>query len=216
YLARRDHSKTVIAGYPWFLDWGRDSLIAARGLLTAGMEKHVRELILAFGRFAERGTIPNSIYGEDASNRDTSDAPLWYGIVCEELAATSGEEVYAQSVDPRGRTVLQVLEEIASGYLNGTPNGIRVDPASGLVWSPSHFTWMDTNYPAATPREGYPVEIQVLWIRVLRQLERIGADADGRSEPWGVLAERAEAALQKHFWLEERGHFADLLIAGRG
>ena len=60
---------------------------------------------------------------------------------------------------------------IAFGYLNGTPNGIRMDPASALVWSPSHFTWMDTNYPAGTPREGYPVEIQALWIRLLRQLE---------------------------------------------
>ena len=112
--------------------------------------------------FAEGGTIPNSIYGEDASNRDTSDAPLWYGIVCEELAATSGEEIYGQTVDTRGRTVLQVLEEIAKGYLKGTANGIRVDAGSGLVWSPSHFTWMDTNYPASTPRQGYPVEIQVL------------------------------------------------------
>ena len=58
---------------------------------------------------------------------------------------------------------------------NGTPNGIRMDADSALIWSPSHFTWMDTNYPAGTPREGYPVEIQVLWIRLLRLLEKISA-----------------------------------------
>ncbi len=89
-----------------------------------------------------------------------------------------------------------------------------MDAESALIWSPSHFTWMDTNFPAATPREGYPIEIQVLWIRLLRQLERIGAEAD--RESWSALADRAEASLQKYFWLEGRGHLADLLIAGRG
>src|SRR5205085_1314023 len=84
---------------------------------------------------AERGTMPNIIHGEDASNRDTSDAALWYGIVCEELAASAGADIYEQPVDPnRPRTVLGVLEEIANGYLHGTPNGIRVDPESALVW----------------------------------------------------------------------------------
>jgi glycogen debranching enzyme len=89
-----------------------------------------------------------------------------------------------------------------------------MDAASGLVWSPKHFTWMDTNYPACTPREGYPVEIQVLWIRLLRQLERLGARPDG--EAWGALAERAEESLQGYFWLEEQGYVADLLIAKPG
>jgi len=60
-------------------------------------------------------------------------------------------------------------------YARGTPNGIRMDADSALIWSPSHFTWMDTNHPAGTPREGYPVEIQALWIRLLRQLEKISA-----------------------------------------
>ena len=63
-----------------------------------------------------------------------------------------------------------MLIDIATHYSRGTPNGIRMDPESGLIWSPSHFTWMDTNYPAGTPREGYPVEIQALWVRCLRQL----------------------------------------------
>src|SRR5438046_1085219 len=89
-----------------------------------------------------------------------------------------------------------------------------MDKESALIWSPSHFTWMDTNFPACTPREGYPIEIQALWIRLLRQLERIGAKTDGES--WGALANRAQASLQNYFWLEERGYFADLLIAGRG
>jgi starch synthase (maltosyl-transferring) len=251
YVVRRDDGKTVIAGYPWFLDWGRDTLIAARGLLAAGMVDEVRQMLVTFGRFEENGTLPNTIHGANASNRDTSDAPLWYGVVCEELAAVeipkseirslketrnpkseikrsvsdlensgffraSGSEVRicSQPVDDDGRTIADVLRSIAVHHLRGTPNGIRVDEASGLVWSPSHFTWMDTNHPAGTPREGYPVEIQVLWIRLLRQLERLGVKAD--KEPWAKLAERAEKSFHTFFWLEDVGWFADVLLAKAG
>ena len=224
FVVQRAQGKTVIAGYPWFLDWGRDSLIAARGLLAAGMVDEVKQLLEVFGRFEDRGTLPNIIHGEDASNRDTTDAPLWYGVVCEELAAVESRitnresrpaiSVYSDIVDSRSRTIAGVLRGIATGYRDGTPNGIRMDPASALIWSPSHFTWMDTNYPAGTPREGYPVEIQALWIRLLRQLARIGAASEG--ETWAALAERAEASFVKYFWLEEPGHLADQLIARPG
>jgi len=101
-----------------------------------------------------------------------------------------------------------VLRSIAVGYLRGTPNGIRVDPSSALVWSPAHFTWMDTNHPPGTPREGYPVEIQALWIRLLRHLERLGVPPEARS--WKELAEQAEASLER-FWVEEAGFCADAL-----
>ncbi len=214
FVVRRDGGKTVIAGYPWFLDWGRDSLIAARGLLAAGLIGDVTELLMTFGRFVENGTMPNTIHGGDASNRDTSDAPLWFGVVCEETAAFLTEDLYTLIVDQRGRTIADVLREIALGYIRGTQNGIKMDAASGLIWSPSHFTWMDTNHPAGTPREGFPIEIQVLWIRLLRQLANLNAPpVDG---PWKDLAERTESSLQKYFWLEERGYFSDLLIAKAG
>jgi glycogen debranching enzyme len=117
-------------------------------------------------------------------------------------------------VDAAGRNIAGVLREIAAGYARGTPNGIRMDPASALIWSPSHFTWMDTNYPACTPRQGYPVEIQVLWIRLLRQLDRLGAKHPGES--WRALADRAVASLRQYYWLEEPGYLADLLIAQPG
>jgi len=219
FVVQRAQGKTIIAGYPWFLDWGRDSLIAARGLLAAGMTDEVKELLEVFGRFEANGTLPNIIHGEDASNRDTSDAPLWYGIVCEELASiesrhTQHAPLYSTVVDARGRTIADILRDIAIGYRDGTPNGIKMDPASALIWSPSHFTWMDTNYPACTPREGYPVEIQVLWVRLLRQLARLGQPSDG--ETWSALADRAEASLLKFFWIEERGYLADLTVARPG
>lgn len=214
FVVERDGGKTVIAGYPWFLDWGRDSLICARGMLSAGLREEVTRLLLTFGKFEEGGTLPNTIHGEDASNRDTSDAPLWYAVVCEELAGIAGNEIYGLSVDRRGRTISDVLRSIALGYVRGTHNGIRVDRESGLVWSPGHFTWMDTNYPAGTPRQGYPVEIEALWIRLLRQLARLNLPHE--HESWTSVADRASNSLDALFWNEERGYFSDLLIAPTG
>ena len=214
FVVRRDEGKTVIAGYPWFLDWGRDSLICARGLLAAGMTEAVKQLLLIFARFEQNGTLPNTIHGNDVSNRDTSDAPLWFGVVCEEMASVDkkdGAKFYDAIVDSGGRTVGDVLRSVATHYISGTPNGIRMDADSALIWSPSHFTWMDTNFPAGTPREGYPVEIQALWIRLLRQLEHI-SKGDERDK-WGRLASRAMASVEDLFWLKKPGWYADVLLA---
>ncbi len=211
FLVKRDLFQTVIAGYPWFLDWGRDSLICARGLLAAGLVDEVRRLLIVFARFEEKGTLPNTIFGEDASNRETSDAPLWFGIVCEDLAAVSGPEVYRQVVDGAGRSLADCLLSIGNNYRDGVSNGICMDPESALIYSPSHYTWMDTNFPAGTPREGYPVEIQALWIRLARQLFQLTKNQD-----WKRIADRAEKSVLERYWLEEKGWFADLLKAGRG
>jgi predicted glycogen debranching enzyme len=217
FVVRRDDGRTVIAGYPWFLDWGRDSLICARGLLAAGMVDEVKQLLLTFAKFEKDGTLPNTIHGNDVSNRDTSDAPLWFAVVCEDFFEIQNSEFRIQNffntlVDENGRTLLQVLTSIAENYARGTPNGIHMDADSALIWSPSHFTWMDTNYPAGTPREGYPVEIQVLWIRLLRLLERISTKPEQKK--WRDLADHATASFEKLFWLEEKGWFADVLLGG--
>jgi predicted glycogen debranching enzyme len=214
FVVRRGQGRTVIAGYPWFLDWGRDTLICARGLLAAGLADEVTQLVLTFARFEKEGTLPNTIFGEDASNRDTSDAPLWFGIVCEEIAALSGSGFYKTKVGPGDATIADVLWDIALSYAKGTPNGIRMDRGSALIWSPKHFTWMDTNYPACTPREGYPVEIQALWIRLLRQVERVGNRAERQS--WDALAAQALESVDKFFWREGLGYYADLLAARPG
>ncbi len=209
FVVRRAGFKTVIAGYPWFLDWGRDSLICARGLLAGGMTDEVKQILLTFAKFEKDGTLPNTINGNDVSNRDTTDAPLWFAVVCEDLA---DKKFYQTVIDDNGRTVADVLASIAENYSRGTPNGIHMDADSALIWSPSHFTWMDTNYPAGTPREGYPVEIQVLWIRLLRQLEKISIAAEQKR--WRDLADHATASFEKLFWLEEKGWFADVLLGG--
>jgi predicted glycogen debranching enzyme len=234
FVVRRGEGKTVIAGYPWFLDWGRDSLICARGLLAAGLVDEVRQLLLTFARFEKDGTLPNTIHGNDVSNRDTSDAPLWFAVVCEELSETQNSKLKTKNffdapVDKKGRTIRDALTSIAENYSKGTHNGIRMDADSALIWSPSHFTWMDTNHPAGTPREGYPIEIQVLWIRLLRLLENISSvgvhasvcatdklKLELQQNKWRELADRATASFEKLFWLEDKGWFADALLAKPG
>jgi starch synthase (maltosyl-transferring) len=214
FVVRRDEGKTVIAGYPWFLDWGRDTLIGARGLLAAGMVEEVKQILLTFAKFEKDGTLPNTIHGNDVSNRDTSDAPLWFAIVCEEFSHIThhaSPDFFATRVDDK-RTLREVLVSIAENYARGTPNGIHMDSDSALIWSPSHFTWMDTNFPAGTPREGFPVEIQALWLRLLRLLEKISDTPAQRK--WRTLAERAAAFFEKLFWLEDKGWFADVLAGG--
>ena len=217
FVVRRADGKTVIAGYPWFLDWGRDSLICARGLLAAGLTGEVKQILLAFAKFEQDGTLPNTINGNDVSNRDTSDAPLWFAVVCEDFSEIQNSEFKIQNffdtpVDENRRTIRDVLGSIAENYVRGTPNGIRMDADSALIWSPSHFTWMDTNFPAGTPREGYPVEIQALWIRLLRLLGNISAQSEQKK--WRDLAGRAAASFEKLFWLEDKGWFADVLLGG--
>ncbi len=208
YLVRRNEHRTVIAGYPWFLDWGRDTLIVLRGIIADGRLDTAHDILREFGRFEENGTLPNMIRGRDAGNRDTSDAPLWFAVATGDLLRMPGGGD-ALEIDCGGRLLRDVLVSIATHYRDGTPNGIRMDPESGLIYSPSHFTWMDTNYPAGTPRAGYPVEIQALWIAALELL------ADRVNPAWGELAHKARASLKALFALPE-GWLADCLRADPG
>lgn len=209
YVVRRDNHKTVIAGYPWFLDWGRDTLIVLRGLIADGQIETAYDIMYEFGRFEKNGTLPNMIRGEDDANRETSDAPLWFGVCAGDLIARDGAKKVL-SFRCGDRTLREILISIAENYLKGTPNGIRVDRESGLVFSPSHYTWMDTNYPAGTPREGYPVEIQALWVNLLDILAR-------HVDPqWKHHADLARISFERLFALPDNGGLADCLRAAPG
>ena len=209
YVVKRDDLLTVIAGYPWFLDWGRDTLIVLRGLIADGRTRDSLQILQEFGRFEKLGTLPNMIRGNDDSNRDTSDAPLWFGVAAADLMRTLGPAAVLEA--PCGRRPLrEVLVSIATHYRDGTPNGIHMDRDSALIYSPPHFTWMDTNFPAATPREGYPVEIQALWIAFLELL------AQHVDPSWQSLAAQARQSLATRFWLPDEGWLSDNLRGGPG
>ena len=166
---RRDEGKTVIAGYPWFLDWGRDSLICARGLLAAGMIDEVKQLLLTFANLKKTARCPTPFTATMFPIATPPTRRCGSPSSARNSRRDQRRSFIRHARGCHGRTIRDVLTSIAENYARGTPNGIRMDPDSALIWSPSHFTWMDTNYPAGTPREGYPVEIQVLWIRLLRQ-----------------------------------------------
>lgn len=155
---KRDRENTIIAGYPWFLDWGRDTLIALRGLVKGEFETEAAAIIRQFACFEKDGTIPNVIRGLDDRNRDTSDAPLYLIVAARDYTEHHSNRILDASCG--GRKLRDVLRSIVEHYRAGTPNGIVMDEESGLIFSPPHFTWMDTNFPAGTPREGYPIEIQ--------------------------------------------------------
>ena len=167
---KRGRRSSVIAGYPWFLDWGRDTLIVSRGLCRcAKFRQATADILCEFASFESGGTIPNVIRGSDVGNRDTADAPLWLIVAVRDyIDAVGNKEIL--DADCAGRKLRKVLESIVENYRRGTPNGIVMDEESKLVFSPSHFSWMDTNYPAGTPREGYPIEIQALWYASLKFL----------------------------------------------
>jgi len=213
YIVQRSPLKTVIAGYPWFLDWGRDALIFVRGLIAAGRTEESRSILKQFGQYEMQGTLPNMIRGQDAGNRDTSDAPLWLFLACSDLVRFEGDDSFLD-VPCKDRTIRQILVSMAHSLINGTANGIRMDPKSGLIFSPAHFTWMDTNHPAATPREGYPIEIQALWHHALEFLGRIDSDRGGGD--WEKLAAKVRASIIELFVLEKEGYLSDCLHAGSG
>ena len=192
YLARREGNRTVIAGYPWFLDWGRDTLICLRGYIAAGRLEGSREIIRQFASFERNGTIPNMIRGNNDSDRATSDAPLWLFVAVGDFMKAAKDGGKILSMDCGGRTLQSILESIAFSMMSGAENGVRADAASGLIYSPSHFTWMDTNYPAGTPRQGYPIEIQALWIYALELLR----DATGK-EMFGEWLEKVRCSVSR-------------------
>lgn len=211
FVVDRQRLKSVIAGYPWFLDWGRDSLIFCRGLIAAGELETASAVIKLFGGFEENGTLPNMICGDDARNRDTSDAPLWFMAACRDFVEETGSTDFLD--EPcGGRTIREILFSIAAAYVRGTSNGVKMDKETGLIFSPSHYTWMDTNFPAGSPREGYPIEIQALWYAGLRFLSDM--EPPGRFEK-GIdlitLAGQLSESVMKYFYREDLGFLSDCL-----
>ncbi len=205
FIVKRNEAQTVIAGYPWFLDWGRDTLICLRGIIAAGMQQEAKDILLTFAKYEKDGTLPNMIRGNNASNRDTSDAPLWFIIAVKDYVELF-KEPSVLAMNCGKRTVKDVIISIVNNYTKGTSNGIRMDKDSGLIYSPSHFTWMDTNYPAGTPREGYPIEIQSFWQAGVSFLSTID-----KNKKWDSLAKKIKHSILSYYPLSGGNGFSDCL-----
>ena len=210
YVAQRGAGKTLIAGYPWFTDWGRDTFIAMRGLLLARSEIATAEAILtAWAATVSEGMLPNRFPDSGgAAEYNAVDASLWYIVAVHEFLHLC--ETKGVSVDEALATTLQrACEAILEGYTRGTRFGIGMAP-DGLLRAgvPGlQLTWMDAKVGDAviTPRIGKPVEIQALWINALR-IAGIRWSLD-----WKQAADRAQASFAR--FIQADGSLVDVLDA---
>ncbi|MDO4245902.1 MAG: amylo-alpha-1,6-glucosidase [Deinococcus sp.] len=190
---------SVIAGYPWFADWGRDAMIALSGLtLVTGRPEDAQELLLTFLSQMKRGLIPNHFdeRGQGAGY-NTVDAPLWLAVSLERYARTTGDALFV-------RRTLPLLREMLGHFVEGTDFGIRMDPEDGLLLSGeegTQLTWMDVKIQdwVVTPRHGKPVEIQALWLSALGAELRL-SQALGEAPQFAEVLEKAHHSFKQKFW----------------
>jgi predicted glycogen debranching enzyme len=208
YLVRRGRGRTIVAGYPWFTDWGRDTFIAVRGVcLAAERFDEARDILVEWADSVSEGMLPNRFADQgEAPEYNSVDASLWYVVaVAELIEMTKGRGV----VDERTRARLQdAVLRIVEGYAAGTRFGIRLD-ADGLLAAgvPGvQLTWMDAKVGdwVVTPRVGKPVEVQALWLNALSIASRLDAR-------WAEPLARGRQAFLERFWNEERGSLADVV-----
>jgi predicted glycogen debranching enzyme len=216
YLVRRGTGRTVVAGYPWFTDWGRDTFIAVRGLcLATGRLDVARDILLEWSTASSRGMLPNRFpdAGEEPEY-NAVDASLWYVVAAGELLAHPDGAAILSAHD---RLQLEsAMTEILEGYARGTRYGIRRDDdgllAAGVAGV--QLTWMDAKVGdrVITPRIGKPVEVQALWINALEAGAQI-------SQRWCHLRSAAQQSFNARFWNDERQCLFDVVdvdhVAGR-
>jgi predicted glycogen debranching enzyme len=209
YLVRRGRGRTIVAGYPWFTDWGRDTFIAVRGLcLATGRLDDARDILVEWAGAVSEGMLPNRFpdHGE-APEFNSVDASLWYVIAAGELLDASRRRPKVLSQSDRSALEAAIVA-IVAGYAAGTRFGIRMDSdgllAAGVAGV--QLTWMDARVGdrVITPRIGKPVEIQALWLNALS----IAARFDRK---WREPLANALAAFNERFWIEEEGYLADVV-----
>lgn len=209
YIVRRGQSATVIAGYPWFADWGRDTFIALRGLcLAAGRLSEARSILLGWSREISDGMLPNRFVEEgDEPEFNSVDAALWFVAAAAEYLRR--EELEGHRGEGVRRELEGAVEAILEGHESGTRHGIRVD-SDGLLAAGEpgvQLTWMDAKVGdwVVTPRIGKPVEVQALWIHALGIGSRIAPMR------WAKLAARARESFAERFWNASTGCLMDVV-----
>lgn len=209
YLVARTGGKTIVAGYPWFTDWGRDTFIAMRGLcLATGRLDDARDILLAWAGAVDEGMLPNRFpdFGT-AAEFNSVDASLWYVIAVHEFLEVAQRESFDVSATDR-KAFATAIEAIVSGYARGTRYNIRMD-TDGLLASGApgvQLTWMDAKVGdwVVTPRIGKPVEVQALWLNALH--------IAGKNDPqWQVAFERGRNAFLAQFVDHQRGYLYDVV-----
>jgi len=216
YIVSRGDQKTVIAGYHWFSDWGRDTMIALPGLtLPTGKYDVARSILRTFAKHVDQGMLPNRFPDAgETPEYNTVDATLWFFEAARAFLAYTGDLEFVRTELYPG------FADIIAWHARGTRYGIKVDP-SGLLASGEagvQLTWMDAKVGdwVVTPRLGKPVEIQALWYNALCIMEdlaqRLG-DELGRRR-YGSMAALAKWSFNRLFWNEKNGCLYDVVNGG--
>lgn len=215
FLVRRGEGRTVIAGYPWFTDWSRDTMISLPGLtLVTGRYEAARGILAEFARHVDHGLLPNRFPDAgEAPETNTVDATLWFFETVRALIAYTGDYDFVRE------TLYPTLVDIIDWHVRGTLHGIAMD-ADGLLQSGEEglqLTWMDARVGdrVITPRRGKPVEIQALWYHALRVMESLAQrfHDESRAQSYGKLASRAQRSFNRQFWNAELGCLYDVVAA---
>jgi predicted glycogen debranching enzyme len=210
---------SLIAGYPWLNDWGRDTMVSLAGLtLATGRFEWAERILRTFAAHVSHGLIPNSFPDRaerplDPGAYNTVDATLWFFQALAEHRAASGSDALVRELFPR-------LEAILGQHVAGTWFGIRMDPADGLLAAgegETQLTWMDAKpgERAITPRHGKAVEVNALWVNALRTMAGFARLTGADPGRWRALADRAAAGFQR-FWNPRMGCCFDVLDGPSG
>ncbi|HEY1189592.1 MAG TPA: amylo-alpha-1,6-glucosidase [Gemmata sp.] len=211
--ARGDEARSVIAGYHWFTDWGRDTMISLEGLtLTTGRAAEAGYILRTFAQHIQDGLIPNLFPEKEHEGLyHTADATLWYFHALKRYVAATGDRDTLRQLLPK-------LKDIVDHHVRGTRFGIGVDPADGLLRQGAdgyQLTWMDAKVGdwVVTPRRGKAVEINALWYNALCLLEGWvrEEEGDGSAATFAKQAEACRASFNRRFWYEKGGHLFDVL-----
>jgi len=202
--------KSIIAGYHWFGDWGRDTMISLPGLtLSTGRVDVARSILRTFARFVDRGMLPNRFPDEgETPEYNTADATLWYVEAIRQYVAVTGDEALLRELYP-------VLREIISWHIKGTRYRIEVDPSDGLLHAGEagvQLTWMDAKIGdwVVTPRIGKPVEVNALWYNALQAMATFADRAGDAPDEFKRMAARAAAGFRR-FWNGPGGYCFDVI-----
>jgi predicted glycogen debranching enzyme len=216
--AAGEEVRTIIAGYHWFTDWGRDTMISLEGLtLCTGRFREAAYILRTFGHYVRDGLIPNMFPdGAREGLYHTADATLWFFHAIDRYVRVTGETDTL-------RRLLPTFLDIVRCHLDGTRFGIGVDPADGLLRQGEEgyqLTWMDAKVDdwVVTPRRGKAVEINALWYNALRLLESWlkELEASDNGLDVGGHAARAWDSFNQRFWCEAAGHLFDVVDGEHG
>lgn len=209
------HGKTIIAGYHWFGDWGRDTMISLPGLtLTTGRAPIAKAILQTFALYVDQGMLPNRFPDEGQKPEyNTVDATLWYFEAIRSYLESTNDRQFLEEIFP-------ILNDIIDWHKKGTRYNIHVDASDGLLYAGENgvqLTWMDAKIGnwVITPRIGKPIEVNALWYNALKTMGKFAKLLDNPASDYEESAQKVQTGFSK-FWIEGKSHCFDVIDGPNG